>query len=254
MYALNQIPGLRPVLAALLILTLVGCSDEGSSDDTNNTKSPSTSQAISGVFQGRMVDGTEVNGVTATIARDGHTVYAIRGKPNRTKTTQAFIGKTQGTSSPVSFSGFVLENSGRTPIAFKAKLKADILTATLAGDRTLRLRRLPRSDAGLSIAQLAGDYALVAPNNMIWHATISMNGAIMLQQITGSCSLQGQVAVPDTGVNVFTLKVSGGACSPFGAGLSAVGSVDSLPPSTELLRLDGHIGDQPVQLNLFATS
>lgn len=258
MHAQNQIPWLRLVLAALLLLVLAGCDDEGSIGNRDTTGEPPAgeppaSQPISGVFHGRLVDGAEVNGVTATIAPDGETVYALRDHPNRALTTRAFVGTTQSTSSSVRFSGFVLEDGARIPIAFKANLESGVLTATLAGNLRLRLERLQRSDAGVSLAQLAGDYSFVAPNHTIWRATIRADGTISLSSTAENCTLRGQVAVPDTAVNVFTLKVPSGSCVPFREGLSGVGSVDTLPPASRLLRLDARSGDQPLQLNLFAT-
>lgn len=251
----NQRQGtrLRGAFAALLLLALAGCLDDGPGRDDTANNDRNDNETVSGLFQGRLIDGPDVADVTAAIARDGTTIYRLRDNPETGRTIRAFFGQTTGASSPLRFTGDELTDESIMPISFNAELTGETLTAGLDSDGHLRLQRLARSGEEISLTRLAGQYTFLAPGDTIWDATIEADGTVILQPATGACSLQGQVSVPDPTVNIFQLTVPSGPCDAFGEGLTALGSLDRLPPDTGLLRLDGRIGDQPRRLNLFAS-
>lgn len=251
MYTLWQKPLVRILVIAWLPVLASGCG--GESNGANAGGDTTAKETISGLFQGHLVENGEVSGVTAAIARDGTTVYALRDDPNLARTTRLFDGVTTGTDSSVRFSGQILADGARLPISFQSTLESDTLTATLQGGAQLQLQRLARSGQNTSLTKLAGAYAFLGPNGNVWQLTVRADGSVTLTPDSGDCDAQGQVNVPDPAVNVFRVTIPAGACTPFNTELSALGSVDVLPPATRVLRLNGSAGENPVHLNLFTT-
>ena len=231
----------NPVIIATPDPTPVASPEPSPEPSPIPTPIPSAEVEATGIYDGTLTldSDVEVAIVEAIVARDGKTTLNIYADDSENVTAIA-AGATTQSGDSISFSGLLHDGSAD---GTAATLSASVIDDALLGEfsaegfnGTLSLNRSEElQNVGAALSNSSGDY-LFKNDGKVWQIGIAVDGTVAATD-GGNCNFGGQLSVLDSTVNVYTLAIDSGNCSPFIGELSGTAHTDSIEITNDILNV-----------------